>query len=162
MADVIKKATIPASSLTELDWEADGYLVRYRIKSENKNLSSHWSPVYIVPVDDFSDVDGSFFETVGEDGQINVTVVWDDVVERPTYDIFVSFRGLTLFNTFDYDGDTFIYHGTSPTHTYSFIKKEGTESLRIVVQPSADKKIIKANFVIFDTDYPVEDYYEYS
>jgi hypothetical protein len=162
MADIIKKTIIPAESLTELDWEANGYLVRYRIKSENKNLSSHWSPVYIVPVADFPDVEGSFFETVGEDGQTNVTVVWDDIVERPNYDVFVSFRGLTLFNTFDYDGDTFIYHGTSPTHTYSFVKKSGTESLRIVVQPSADKKIIKSNFVIFDTNYPIEDFPEYS
>lgn len=162
MADVVKKVIVPPSLLEELDWEANGYLVRYRIKSENKNLSSHWSPVYIVPVEDFPNVEGSFFETVGENGETIVTVVWDDLVERPFYDIFVSFRGLNLFNTFEYDGDTFMYHGTSPTHNYSIIKKEGTESLRIVIQPSADKKIIKENFIIFDSDNPVEDFDEYS
>lgn len=152
MANVIKKAIVPSNLLTELDWESNGYLVRYRIKSENKNLSSHWSPVYLVPVSGFDQVEGSYFETVGEDGKTNVTVVWDDPVDRPLYDVFVSFRGITLFDTFDYDQDTFIYHGTTSVHTYSFLKKVGTTSLRIVIQPAADKKLIKENFVIYDSD----------
>jgi len=161
MADVIKKATILSASLTELDWEANGYFVRYRIKSENKNLSSHWSPAYILDVGSFDLIDGSYSENIGEDGKINVTVVWDDVYSRPLYDIFVAFRGLSLEDTSSYDGDDFFYHGISPTHNYSFLKKEGTESLRIVVQPAANKKIIKPNFVVYDSDVPAQEYDEY-
>lgn len=152
MADVIKKAIIPPSSLQLIDWEAEGYVVRYRIKSENKNLSSHWSPVYIIPIDDLPQVEGSYFETIGEDGKTTITVVWDDVADRPLYDVFVSFRGATVSDPIEYDEDIFIYHGTAPNHNYSFIKKENTTSVRIVIQPAADKKLIKSNFVIYDSD----------
>ena len=152
MVDVIKKATIFSSSFAELDWEAEGYLVRYRIKSENKNVSSHWSPVYIIKSNDFEYIDGSYFETIGEDGKINITVVWDDLYNRPSYDVFVSFREAEVSNTFSYDGDEFIFHGTAPTHNYSFIKVEGSESVRIIIQPSTNKKIIKDVFVIYDSE----------
>lgn len=157
MADVIKKAIVPRSILSEIDWEAEGYLVRYRIKSENKNLSSHWSPVYLVPFTGYDTIEANYFETIGEDGKTNVTVVWDDVVleHANLYDIFVSFRGITLFNTFEYDGDTFVYHGQTSVHNYSFIKKEGTTSYRIIIQAAADKKLIKDKFVIYDSDNPV-------
>lgn len=152
MANVIKKAIIPKNLLTELDWESDGYLVRYRIKSENKNLSSHWSQVYLVPVSSFPQVEGSYSFVSGEDEKTIANVVWDDLAERPAYDIFTSFRGITTFNNFEYDEDVFFYHGTSQTHNYSFVYPEGSTSLRIVIQPAADKKLIKQNFVIYDSD----------
>lgn len=156
MADVIKKAVVDSSLLTTLDWEADGYIVRYRIKSENKNLSSHWSPVYIIPVDSFPQVLGNYYEVLNQEGEpderTTVTVTWEDLVDRPLYDVFVSFRGATVSNTFEYDSDDFIYHGTTSVHNYTFIKEDETTSLRIVVQPAADKKLIKQNFVIYDSD----------
>lgn len=160
MVSVIKKATLSPGDLFELDWEAEGYLVRYRIKSENKNLSSHWSPIYILKVDDFEDVEGSFFESIGEDDKINLTVVWDDVYNRPRYDIFVAFRGVEDSESFVYDGDSFSYHGTSPTHNYSLVKPEGAESVRFIIQPAANKKIIKNKFVIYDSDEPIQTIYD--
>lgn len=155
MVSVIKKATLAPGNLFELDWEAEGYLVRYRVKSENKNLSSHWSPVYILKIADFEDVEGSFFESIGEDGKTNITVVWDDVYNRPQYDIFVSFRGIAQAGSFTYDGDSFVYHGTSPTHNYSLVKPTAAESVRFIIQPAADKKLIKDKFVIYDSDNPI-------
>jgi hypothetical protein len=156
MVNVLKKVNVPTSILSELDWETGGYLIRYRIVSENKNLRSHWSPTYFVSVPDFSDVVGSFFEILGEDGQTNVSIVWDDLYNRPLYDIFVAQEGsLPYGDEFLYDESMFHFHGTSPNHNYSFVKRENTTSIRIIVQPASNLKKIKSSFIIYDSDNPV-------
>lgn len=48
MAEVIKKVIIPLSELPADSPILDGYLVRFRIVSEDKNRTSHWSPIYLV------------------------------------------------------------------------------------------------------------------
>jgi hypothetical protein len=156
MAEVIKKVVFSSDSMPPLDWNAEGYLVRYRIKTENKNLTSHWSPVYAVPINPFEQVEGSFSETIGEDGKTIATAVWDDVLDFPSYDVFVAFRGGTLYgDEFEYDQDLFHYHGTTQNHDYSFVKIIGSTSLRIVVQASSNIKRIKDLFIIFDSDNPI-------
>ena len=157
MVNVIKKVNVPPSLLAELDWESGGHLIRYRIISESRNTRSHWSPVYFVSVPDFSDVEGEFSESFSdsEPAKTVISVVWDDVFNRPSYDIFVSFRDNPPEETFEYDGDSFYYHGTSPTHQYSFVQREGVSSIRIIVQPSANKKLIKSSFIIYDSDNPI-------
>jgi hypothetical protein len=156
MAEIIKKVIVPNQSNPEIDWNAEGYLVRYRIKTENKNLTSHWSPIYLVPIETLEQVEGSFFESVGEDEKIISTVVWDDVLSFPTYDVFVAFRGGTLSgDEFEYDEDLFRYHGSTQVHSYSFVKIVGAQNLRIIVQPSTNIKKIKPVFVVFDSDNPV-------
>lgn len=44
----IKKIVIPKDSLPPINAEIDGYAVRYRLISEDRNQYSHWSPVQIV------------------------------------------------------------------------------------------------------------------
>ena len=49
----VKKAIIQKESLPPVDSESAGYVVRYRIISEDKNRTSHWSPTFVtnaVPV----------------------------------------------------------------------------------------------------------------
>jgi hypothetical protein len=49
MADEpVKKVIIPIAELPGSSPIADGYLVRFRIVSEDKNRVSHWSPIYVV------------------------------------------------------------------------------------------------------------------
>jgi hypothetical protein len=154
--DSVKKINVPASILSELDWETGGYLIRYRILSENRNTRSHWSPVYELVVKDFEDVVGSFFEVLGEDGQTSITVVWDDLYGRPFYDIFVAQEGSELYgDEFLYDGSLFHFHGTSPNHNYLFVKREGATSIRIIVQPASNIKKIKPSFIIYDSANPL-------
>ena len=150
MVNVLKKVNVPTSILSELDWETGGYLIRYRIVSENKNLRSHWSPTYFVSVPDFSDVEGE----VSESGN-TVKVVWGDLFNRPLYDIFVAFRGNNPEDVFEYDGDFFHYHGRTPTHEYSFLNRPDVASLRVIVQPATNKFLIKDKFIIYDSDNPV-------
>lgn len=44
----IKKAIIKNDSLPAVNSDIDGYLVRYRIVSEDSNRLSHWSPAYFI------------------------------------------------------------------------------------------------------------------
>lgn len=45
-----KKAIIPSVSLPPAKFPENGHFVRYRIISEDKNRTSHWSPKYFVPL----------------------------------------------------------------------------------------------------------------
>lgn len=159
MANVIKKINVPKDLLAELDWDTGGYLIRYRIISESKNLRSHWSPTYLIPAQDFVDVPGEFSEVQSDSDPTNtiVNVVWDDLFDRPSYDVFVAFRDSALGGTFEYDNDQFYYHGTTNVHSYSFVQQPDATSIRIIVQPAANKKLIKDSFVIYDSDNPVSE-----
>ena len=157
MVETIKKVFLSPSLLQEINWEEEGYLIRYRIKTENKNLSSHWSPVYRVPVAEFDRVAGSYTEAVGEDGQIVVSVVWDDVLDFFSYDVYVAFRGGALFgNEFEYEEDLFYFHGTTQDHNYSFVRVPGSTIVRVIIQPSTNLKKIKDRFIVFDSDNPTQ------
>lgn len=130
----VKKAIILKESLPPVDFESAGYVVRYRIISEDKNRTSHWSPTFItnpIPVESVSGA-LSITETI-------ITAVWGDELNRPAYDIFVKF-----------DSGSFLYHGTSTTHMYSFLNT-GTTSVHVKIQIASSVKEVNAGLVIFDS-----------
>jgi hypothetical protein len=135
MADAnIKKTRILKSSLPPVDFDTLKYNTRYRVISEDKNRTSHWSPIY--------NSDGA--NVVGTTGALSIgeeiiTAVWGDENLHPEYDVFVSF-----------DGNTFFWHGTSAVHSYSFLN-EGTTTVRVKIQLASSKKQIKAGLGIFDS-----------
>jgi hypothetical protein len=131
MVDVgIKKVTIlkeELPALATLGEDVYGHFLRYRIVSEDKNRFSHWSK--ITPVEVFSS-DSLPPQVVGElvisglsASGIPITIIWDDELNRPKYDIFVSL-----------DNGDFFYHGTSPIHTYSLIVPAETLLLNVAIQ----------------------------
>ena len=130
----IKKVRIPKSSLPPINSDTLGYNLRYRIISEDKNRTSHWSPVYNTDGISISETSGALSIT-----QTIITAVWGDQNKHPSYDIFVSF-----------DGDPFYWHGTSAVHSYSFLN-EGSTTVRVKVQLVSSKKAIKAELNIFDS-----------
>ena len=130
----IKKVRIPKSSLPPINSDTLGYNLRYRIISEDKNRTSHWSPVYNTDGISISETSGALSIT-----QTIITAVWGDQNKHPSYDIFVSF-----------DGDPFYWHGTSAVHSYSFLN-EGSTTVRVKVQLVSSKKVIKAALNIFDS-----------
>jgi hypothetical protein len=130
----IKKIRIPKSSLPPVDSDTLGYNLRYRIISEDKNRTSHWSPFYNTDMASISGTSGALSIT-----QTIITAVWGDENSHPAYDIFVSF-----------DGGAFYWHGTSGVHSYSFLN-EGSTTVRVKVQLVSSKKVIKAALNIFDS-----------
>jgi hypothetical protein len=71
----IKKAKVPISELPPISSETEGYSLRYRIVSEDKNRVSHWSPLYLV-VPGYTYVPGSIRFSSG--GQV-ANITWDAI-----------------------------------------------------------------------------------
>jgi len=130
----VKKAIIQKESLPPVDSESAGYVVRYRIISEDKNRTSHWSPTFVTNAVPVASVNGALSVTASI-----ITAVWGDELNRPAYDVFVKF-----------DSGSFFYHGTTPIHTYQFLNT-GTTSVHVKVQIASSIKEIKAGLVIFDS-----------
>ena len=100
----------------------NSYTVRYRIVSEDKNRVSHYSEIKNIDAPTITTVSG----TLVKNGAYS-TAVWDDASNYPNYDVFVKF-----------DGGQYIYQGTTPTHTYSFLNT-GTTSVRVLIQIASSK-----------------------
>ena len=130
----IKKLRILKSSLPPIDHDTLKYNLRYRIISDDRNRTSHWSPVYNVSGEAVESVGGA----VSKAGDV-ITAVWGDANLHPEYDVFVKF-----------DSGDFFYHGTSKVHSYSFLKT-GATSVRVKVQIVSSKKEIKTALNIFDS-----------
>ena len=130
----VKKAIVSKESLPPVNSETAAYVVRYRIISEDKNRTSHWSPTFLTNEVSTEIVSGALSITSSI-----ITAVWGDELNRPAYDIFVKF-----------DSGSFAYHGTSPTHTYLFLNT-GTTSVHVKVQIESSVKEIKESLVIFDS-----------
>ena len=130
----IKKVTVSKESLPPINSANAGYVVRYRIISEDKNRTSHWSPTFVTDSVFIEEVDGALSITPSI-----ITAVWGDELNRPAYDVFVKF-----------DSGSFSYHGTSPTHTYLFLNT-GTTSVHVKVQVASSIKEVKESLVIFDS-----------
>ena len=76
MADSgIKKSIVPLADLPPINPFLEGYELRYRIVSEDKNRTSHWSPSYLIKPE-FTYVTGSI--TCSTSGGIS-TIAWNDV-----------------------------------------------------------------------------------
>ena len=130
----IKKTRILKSSLPPIDHDTEKYNIRYRIISEDKNRTSHWSPIYNSDGVDLVVTGGAVSKT----GDV-ITAVWGDQNDFPEYYVFVKF-----------DSGDFFYHGKSKVHSYSFLKT-GTTTVRVKVQIISSKKEIKAALNIFDS-----------
>jgi hypothetical protein len=92
--ETIKKARIVEDRLPAINSITQGYEIRYRIVSEDKNRTSHWSPIFLVQPE-FTYVSGSI-DHIKNEG-LN-TVIWSPVQikkdeflikEETVYDLWV-------------------------------------------------------------------------
>ncbi|MEI7674819.1 MAG: hypothetical protein WCI60_03740 [bacterium] len=139
MADSgIKKVSIPRDSVGNLG-KNNTHLLRYRVVSEDKNRFSAWSPIYNISGTNVVSVDGEV-QVIGN----IVFVSWGDEVLRPGYDVFVG------YGTSKPD-----YHGTTPIHSYSFLKLGSTPRVIVQVQsmfnPDGVTKNLDDTLEIYDS-----------
>jgi hypothetical protein len=134
-ARVLKKNLPPVIKLGD---DSFGYLVRHRVISEDRNRFSAWSPVQAVPAFDLENQPETVTGEISFSGD-SVTVVWDDALDRPSYDIFVSF-----------DEGPFEYHGTSPIHSYSFLKPSTATLVSVTIQIESIDKLREDVLTIVD------------
>lgn len=132
MADPgIKKATVKKQDLPPVN-SSNGYLVRYRVISEDRNRYSHWSPIAEISANSPHVVDGRI---VNADDIVNV--VWGDEAGYPDYDVFVGF-----------DSAIPTYHGTTSVHSYSFINT-GTTQIDVIIQIASSAKVVNNTLEIY-------------
>lgn len=125
MASGPRKASVLKQDLPpviRLGAESYGYLTRYRIVSEDRNRFSAWSPIKGVVAFDSNNLPQQVNGDITMMGN-SIFITWDDELDRPRYDIFVSF-----------DGGPYQYHGTSPIHSYSIINNVGAISVDVAIQ----------------------------
>lgn len=128
----IKKVVIPRNSLPPVG-PNNVYLVRYRIVSEDKNRSSHWSHLWRLipkPADEST-------------GNVEITesmimVGWK-LTDIQSYDIFASV-----------DGGDWELQGSSKSNSFIFIKPTIVSEISIAVQAESYLKEYNADLVIFD------------
>lgn len=133
-----QKARIPRSDLPEVSRLSDGtygYVVRYRIISEDQNRFSHWSPIRELTMPPVIGVGGE----VAVSGSI-IQIVWGDEEDRPNYDVFVKF-----------DGGEYNYHGTAPTHQYSLLAPYDSFTVQVAIQVSSAEKEKTDFLTIFES-----------
>jgi hypothetical protein len=130
----VQKEDLPAVS--KLSNELYGYIVRYRIISEDQNRFSHWAPLREVQIPEPTAVSGA----VSLSGSI-LNVVWGDEEIRPRYDIFVKF-----------DSQQYFYHGTSPTHQYSIIVDAQASSVQVSIQIESTNKEFSEFLKIYESN----------
>jgi hypothetical protein len=134
----VKKVTIEKKDLPPLS--PDGkYLLRYRIISEDKNRTSHWSPVYGLNA-------SSFIEDVSGDLQMSssslaVTAVWGESRWNASYDIFISF-GVYNVGTSTIVWEDYFYGGSFTAQSYSFLRTAPVTDVRVKIQLSGIEKTL--------------------
>ena len=120
----VKKAVLPSSDLPPVNKDNE-YAYRYRIVSEDRNRTSSWSPIKIIPAPEVTMVDGDV--TVSGASNNVITVTWSNENNRSNYDIFTKFyffinkssltiNKATVHTTIDHNfsiGDTIIIEGVS-------------------------------------------------
>jgi hypothetical protein len=131
------------------------YLIRYRIVSEDKNRTSHWSPIYKLDATRVWDEEEEEFVSLikNVDSNIEVTpagilITWGEQNKAPLYDIFVSFKVGGAWQLYS-------YFGSSALNYYSFeqpirpaaIGYEATD-VRAIIQLAGIEKVVNPTLLI--------------
>lgn len=149
MSDItVKKVIIKKQDLPAFNGELQSYLVRYRVVSEDRNRTSHWSPRYKVNVE--PEINR---ETVppeawiphsvvpSENKQI-INIVWTPPANlKPDFDLYVK-----------WGADDFKYLASIQTSSYTVKTLTGYSTVKFALQvPTFPKqRFIKAT--LFESD----------
>ena len=137
-----EKVRIPKTDLSEVSKLSDGtygYIVRYRIISEDQNRFSHWSPIKEIKIPQVIQVNGDIATSPTNSGSI-VQIVWDDPNNWPSYDIFVKL-----------DGGEYSYKATTETRQYSFLTGYDNFFVQVAIQVASNEKERTEFLTIFES-----------
>lgn len=138
MADAgIKKVIITKSSLPPISGDNQGYVLRYRIVSEDKNRYSHWSPQYKVSIDPVTTVNHAL---VVNQSTNTITLIWDPVENISNFDVYTSI-----------DDGAWTYSTTVSGTTYSSLINPANNHIQIAVQIPTYPKQRYTNATLFVT-----------
>ena len=134
----IKKVIIPKSSLPQRSGENSDYSVRFRVVSEDKNRSSHWSIKYSIPLANVSEID---YRVAGSQAHDTITTVWTpDAGTKSEFDVYVK-----------WDSEEWQFVSTVFTTSHANIIKTGAQTFQIAVQVPTFPKQRYAGSTLFES-----------
>lgn len=135
MSDGIKKVTILKSALPPVG-DNNEFYVRYRIVSDDKNRTSHWSQLFELESLNIQEAVG----TVAVASDV-ATTVWEDQQENPEYDVFVEETGS--------EEPEFV--GRTRARNFAFWLR-GKTDFKIFIQRSSRKRRRNDSLRLFESD----------
>lgn len=135
----VKKIIIPKSKLPGFFGENRQYVLRYRFISEDKNRTSHWSPLYKIVAEDTPNeiLNSMIIDTTNK--IINIT--WEPQENIEEYFIYVKWN----------NSEWQYYAKTSQTN-YSIVYGAGKEYVHIAVQPKTIPLERFADAILFENE----------
>ncbi len=134
----IKKVVIQKSSLPEISGANQNYSLRFRIVSEDKNRSSHWSTKYRLSVPSVTGID---YRVAVDQSHDMVMAVWvPEAGTKSEFDVYVK-----------WDNEAWQFVSTVFTTTYSTIIKTGATHVQIAVQVPTFPKERFAGSTLFES-----------
>ena len=144
----VKKVIIKKQDLPAFSGVSQNYLVRYRIISEDRNRTSHWSPKYKLDVEPEINRETTPPEAwiahsvVVSANKETVNVIWTPPANlKSDFDLYVK-----------WGTDAFKYVASIQTFSYSILVPAGSQTVKFAVQvPTFPKeRFIKAT--LFESD----------
>jgi hypothetical protein len=134
----IKKVIILKSSLPQRSGINENYVVRFRIVSEDKNRSSHWSTKYRIPLKNVSTI--PFSLAVSQTNK-TITAVWTPTPDtKSEFDVYVK-----------WDSENWKYVTTVYSTMFATIIKDGATNVKVAVQIPTFPKQRFANATLFES-----------
>ena len=146
---IVKKVIIKKQDLPAFDGVSQNYLVRYRITSEDRNRTSHWSPKYKVNVE--PEIDRELLPTpepwiahsvVPSENKQIINVVWTPPANlRSDFDLYVK-----------WGADEFIYVLSIQTSSHTILVPSGYTTVKFAVQVPTFPKQRFTKATLFESD----------
>lgn len=145
----VLKEDIPGVSSTNPN--ALGYFVRYRIVSDDKNRSSHWSPYHFLLTGELQTVPCSV-TTSGTSPKV-INMVW----QHPK--VSADSNEISIFKEYDIYIKTnlkdWYFLDKSSSTQFSSLVPSGASSIQVAVQVPVYPKIYNASAAIFTLETPL-------
>jgi hypothetical protein len=136
----VKKVTIEKKDFPPLSPNGE-YLLRYRIISEDKNRTSHWSPIYKLDASTLIEEVSGGLQISESSSTLAITAIWEASPIASSYDIFISF-GIYNYGNGTWNWGNYAYHGSSSSQSYSFLRPLAATGIRVKVQLSGIEKAL--------------------
>lgn len=136
------KIIINKNDLPPISADDEGYNVRLRLISQDRNRSSFWTPLYTVAAPAVTEIPYNIHIVNTGSGQ-TVNIVWEDPNANREYDVYVKWR-----MTPSDPNAVWAYKGSTFSNTYSLIDP-GAHSVQVSVQKVTYPKAYIQRYSLF-------------
>ena len=136
------KVIINKDDLPPISSDDEGYNVRVRLISQDRNRSSYWTPLYTVTAPEVTEIPYNV-HVVNAGGTKTVNIVWEDPKSDREYDIYVKW-----YMTPSDPGAIWVYKGSTFSNTYVLIDP-GAHSFQVSVQKVTYPKAYIQRYSLF-------------